>query len=741
MPRRKKSRKSLPNPNPSTMLQDAQEETISIQPVGEIEVDGEDEDRPMIEAPEASLEEIPPSSPVSDAVVVPDVPLPNPPPTSRKPNAGGKRKKPFHCGKKRLAEIEEKLELLRGNFRPIPFSPPAKVPDFAKHERLFRALGLWDFAHLDLDREIRSDLLILLIAGYDPPNRRSFVGKMRVSVSRADLARALGLPVKKDKAELDPEVVSGEEPAAVVLDFISSWMLFQDEDNPAWILPKEVVAATQMVKEGQPHKVDWAGLMWILVEKEMLEAPKSGKCFYASHLQCLMKHQKRSLFEEAELEPEPDMEVEVDMEPEQEQEPSLEAVALEGGDDDDVGDGGIMKTRSLDEFQDNGAEGQGPGLSLGLGATGGDGMDGVESCKEEQEEQEVQEEQWIDKEKSSGLEHCLQPCSMSVERNIECENLIKDGSDGLLREEDRYDNELTEKFSSLERYASTDLLQSMDTVNISYSPPRHHLDQSSGDFLAMRSDSDKNMAMAHDPSSSLLFGNGCKRGIADIADGGVDEEDSLQEFPQGNQRKRMCSVDPWEHTQSPYDACMEQVQCWMGKAKMLHAEKEQGYKSAQLELQYLNAVLQQKDQIIQSLEKTRMEEQQKRHLEFCRFEHELKLMAHLLVGYKKALREIRAAFADFRKQVSGDDESLYKDVPGSGGLVLSSRELDRQRHEKEEEMRHLAVGMINDFQKEWFAKFDEFADWVVKSASKLVHLADEVKLLKERFEESKGLSN
>ncbi|KAJ0960866.1 hypothetical protein J5N97_001251 [Dioscorea zingiberensis] len=693
MPKRKKSRKSIwpsanPNPNPSAMIQDPQEEPPSLPPIGEEEAEGEDEDRNPTAGPEAPVEEISPASPapgpVPDAVVVPDVPVPNPPPTSRKPPAGGKRRKPLPGGKKRLAEIEEKLSLLSSNFRPIPFSPPAKVPDFSKHERLFRALGLWDFAHLDLDRDIRSDLLIPLIAGYDPPNRRSFVSKVRVSVSRADLARALGLPVKKDKAELDPEVLSGEEPATTVLDFISSWMLFQDEDNPAWILPKEVVAATQMVKEGQAHKVDWAGLMWVLVEKELLEAPKSGKCYYASHLQCLMRHQKPGLFDEVELEPEPEVEVEPEPEPEPEpeQEPSLETTPAEA-DDDDVGDGGIVRMRSLDEFQDTGMESQGPGLSLGLGATDGDGMDGVGPFKREEEQE--QQCQWIQEEKGSGLEHCLQPCNLSVERNMECENVIKDG-DGLVRDEDRYDNELTEKFSSLERLASTDLLQAMETVNISYSPQRHHLDQSSGDFLAMRTDSDKNMTLGHDPGSSLMFGSGCKRGIADIADGDADEDDGLHVFPQGNQRKRMCSTEPWVHAQSPYDTCMEQVHCWMGKAKMLFADKEQSEKNAHLELQYLNAVIQQKDQLIESLEKNRLEEQQKRHLERCRFEHELNLMAHLLVGYKKALKEKSAAFTEFRKQVSRDDEALYKDVPGSGGLVLSSRELDRQHFEKEEEM-------------------------------------------------------
>ncbi|XP_078431415.1 uncharacterized protein LOC144703178 [Wolffia australiana] len=224
----------------------------------------------------------------------------NPP---SKKAAGKKRSKPL--SDKRRAIIQEKLDLLGKNLRPVPFIP-SKALDFSNHERLFKTLSLWDFAHVDLSAPLRTDFLAQLIANYDPPTRRSRVNGARIAVSRPDLARALGLSWKKEKAanfetnEADPDLLSREESIEFLLDFLSTWVLLQEED--ACILPAEVMTATQLVREGQANKVDWSGLLWTMVEKELTEAPVSGFCYYASHLQRLIKHQKPGIFESQEEE-------------------------------------------------------------------------------------------------------------------------------------------------------------------------------------------------------------------------------------------------------------------------------------------------------------------------------------------------------------------------------------------------------------------------------------------------------
>uniref|UniRef100_A0A2N9EGF3 Uncharacterized protein n=1 Tax=Fagus sylvatica TaxID=28930 RepID=A0A2N9EGF3_FAGSY len=70
------------------------------------------------------------------------------------------------------------------------------------HQKLLRRLGLWDFVHIDFDRALRADLLAQLISNYSPQTRSSYVNSVRVLLNRADLARALKLPlpVKKNAA-------------------------------------------------------------------------------------------------------------------------------------------------------------------------------------------------------------------------------------------------------------------------------------------------------------------------------------------------------------------------------------------------------------------------------------------------------------------------------------------------------------------------------------------------------------
>ncbi|KAI6697251.1 hypothetical protein NL676_017370 [Syzygium grande] len=103
--------------------------------------------------------------------------------------------------------------------------------------------------------------------------------------------------------------------------------------------------------------------------------------------------------------------------------------------------------------------------------------------------------------------------------------------------------------------------------------------------------------------------------------------------------------------------------------------------------------LQRLDASIEHLQKTSNEEIVKKKMEIYRLECELYMMVNLLDGSKKAWKESDRKFDEDWALCPQLDEPLYKDVPGSGGLVLSIRELEKQRlkQEEEEKMKHLAM--------------------------------------------------
>ncbi|KAI6697256.1 hypothetical protein NL676_017375 [Syzygium grande] len=85
------------------------------------------------------------------------------------------------------------------------------------------------------------------------------------------------------------------------------------------------------------------------------------------------------------------------------------------------------------------------------------------------------------------------------------------------------------------------------------------------------------------------------------------------------------------------------------------------------------------------------------------------MMANLLDGYKKARKEIDRKFDEDWPFCSQLDKPLYKDVAGSGGLVLSIRELEKQRlkQEEEEKMKHLAMKeKIEEFENVFTISFE-----------------------------------
>ncbi|KAH0449448.1 hypothetical protein IEQ34_020140 [Dendrobium chrysotoxum] len=632
----------------------------------------------------------------------------------------GRRKKNPLTPKQR-ATAERYLEILSDNFRPVPFSP-AKTVNFSAHENLFRALGLWDFAHLELDHEVRSELLVHLIAYYDSSNRRSYVCGARISVSRSDLARALGLPVKKEKANAFECM---DEDVSVLLDFISNYMPYGDD---MCILPPEIMQATQFVREKEPQKVDWAALMWVLVEKELSEASKSGVCHCASHLQCLIKHQQPHLFQKKE-EPVLESVVEAQEEEVSVAEPVLSmandkttvvenevAVAEEDVNYDDVN---AMKVRSLDDLgdlvpeKDNGEL----GLTLGVEENVMDGFD---------EEKVGEDDEWPEEGENEAFEHCFRRCNSRTAADIDFENLTKHEQES---EEMGYADGLSAKFANLGRISSSDLLQAMgntSNMNIPYDQQLNSFNAASGQFLTIGDESNKDM-LGHGPNGSLYSGNNGKRQASAM---GAAEEDHLEH----NLQKRMRSAEPWGNLPLSFDECMEYMQTGLARVKFLYAEKDQKMANLQMQIPYLNQMLQEKEQSIRSLRMT-IEEQQHWRMIVRHYEHELTLMTQMLLGYKKALKETRTSFSEYRKECSQDDGALHKAVPGTGGLVLSVMEFEKCQLEKEKEERQELLAIFDNLVKV-LMNFSKYEERIMMYNIKLVDLAREVKQLKERFVKS-----
>jgi hypothetical protein len=146
------------------------------------------------------------------------------------------------------------------------------------------------------------DLVAQLIASYSAGGKCSYINGSRIKLSRADLARSLKLPNKKERVVIldeDKEFLESDESISVVEDVISNWMLLHCDD--AWMMPDEVVEWMKGIKKKQLDKLDWAGLMWFMVEKELKAEPPLGDCFYASHLQMVIRSQKIDLFKERDL--------------------------------------------------------------------------------------------------------------------------------------------------------------------------------------------------------------------------------------------------------------------------------------------------------------------------------------------------------------------------------------------------------------------------------------------------------
>jgi hypothetical protein len=668
---------------------------------------------------------------------------------------------------------QKKLEILVETFKPIPFVP-SKTLDFQRHEKLLRRLGLWDFVHIEFDKNLRADLLAQLIAIYNPQLRCSYVNGGRVNVNRADLARALKLPLpaKKNVVLLDEEAEaeaggSMAESVGFVEDFVSNWVLLHED---TWMMPNEVLNWTKVIKEGHFEKVDWASLIWFMVEKELVQAPKLTNCYYASHLQHLIRSQREDL-----LKVEPKVE-EVEVKDEEEE------------DEEDV-DGSVdVKMGEVEEFRGHELEENSIELSLGQDNVerveekverieekvesveekverveekvevevdvdvnvekergGNEDVMDFEECREDYKEEDGGGQWLFDRKSNVGdlAESFLRPCSVGEVKGLDCEEEKREeveegveegeeeGEEGQEEEEEEGGHEvsgfhLSPKCNPLEGLPSGSLIQEMEGVQMPFSTELELRDPSAGDFLSSRDDS------RIISGGSSLFGNNNKRGI------GHENDTIHNSLNEGN--KRLRSDGPWDGKATDFDMCMEQVQHWIGKARMMYAAKEHACGEATVNQQFLINELQQRESVIDHLRDTKYEEQQKSQMELYRLDRELYMMGHLLDGYRKALKEINGAFAEYRACCPQPEEPLYKDVPQSGGLVLSSMELEKQRLKQEEEdrMNRLVIEKkVKVFEGGWISKFEGHFEGVDLLGNRLLNVESGVKLLKESFAKRK----
>ncbi|CBI21943.3 unnamed protein product, partial [Vitis vinifera] len=572
-------------------------------------------------------------------ITIPDSSAPQNPPLTTPTNARRSLKRKKGAQYKRRTALEkfqqQKLGALIKTLNPIPFVPN-KTLDFSKHESLLNRLGLWEFVHIEFDQTIRTDLLAQLIANYTQSARGSVVNGAKIKVNRADLARAMKLPVKKEKVSASSEGVleapAAEEAIGFIEDLVSNWVLLHED---TWMMPTEVLTWTRVIKEGHPEKVDWAGLIWFMVEKE-LHAEELVNCYYASHLQCLIRAQKEEL-----LRAEAKDEVEVKEE--------------EDGGDVEMGEEG----HELEEHN----------IQLRLGQDGvgkekvkdEDNMD-FDECKEQEPGQ------WFLDGKNDDNEPYLRPCTLDD-----------------LKGSDRGFN-LSPKCGNLAGLSSENLIHAMEASQVPFNSSVQLRDHSSMELLSSRAEA--NMI----PGGPSIFSNSSKRDISH------EHDISHQSLNSSHKRLR-----------SDFDMCMEQIEHWMGKAKMLHQAKEQAYAESSMNQQFLIGELQQRDNLIELLQKAKFEEFQKREVETYRRDRELFVMGNLLESYRKALRETQRAFSEYRAHCPLPDEPLYNDVGETGGVVLSTMELEKQRRRQEEEYRMnclLVEQKIKDFEVVWFNKLE-----------------------------------
>ncbi|XP_071691310.1 uncharacterized protein [Rutidosis leptorrhynchoides] len=222
--------------------------------------------------------------------------LPPPPRmTSPRPRQNNKRKKGNFFKRK---SSMKKMNNLTAILNPKPFRPTIAL-NSVKHEDVLKRLGLYEFSKIEFDRTVRKDYIVQFIVNYDAKKRCSFVNDTRIVVTRAALAKTLKLPVKVEKGtsnvdevDLDSEVFS-DEAIGFIEDFVMNWMLLGEMPL---VMPTEIENWTRCIRDGHPEKLDSASLIWYRVERELAQGDKLTDCYYASHLQYLIRANRPELF-------------------------------------------------------------------------------------------------------------------------------------------------------------------------------------------------------------------------------------------------------------------------------------------------------------------------------------------------------------------------------------------------------------------------------------------------------------
>ncbi|KAK4745376.1 hypothetical protein SAY87_011688 [Trapa incisa] len=660
-------------------------------------------------------------------------------------------------GKMDPQKIEARLKI----FKPIPFCP-AKTLDFAGHEDLLRRLGLWDFVHMSFDRALRADLIVQLLSTFKKKDRCSYVNGVRILVNRADLARALKLPQRKKERASDASVekTASEGSIEFLLDFVSNWVLLHDE---MFVMPDNVMGWYDMIKKGKFESLDWPEMMWFMVEKELMQGPSLEDCYYASHLQCLIRHQREELLREEVGVKEEDEDVKMVNLEDQSLKLSLgnevadcaDVEEKEGAPSVERADGGVETSgaEKMDGVDDSGVE---PDLD----------RDGIEDysagdvAREEAENDKPQDEECGAKEQdgvtdvvetdngkakeqrgelfldghneSGGLS--LRQCSFKAVEDVDMHYIIDKATEegeeeheieeqeveeeGEEEEEEEEEDELggfhmSENIADLEGLSSANLIQLMDNGQMPYNSGLHIRDDSCGEFLASSS-----RAETHLGQGRPGFENSNKRQMdhtnGSLLNSGVE--------------KRMRTEPP------DFEMCREYALSWIQNMGRAYAAKEQSWAASEMNQQMLLNELQQRENVIEHLQKVRVEEQHKMQQDIYRLERELHMMERLLEGYRMALKESNRAFAEYRAKCPQLDETIYKDVPGSGGLVLSVTELERQRLKKEEEERRnvlIIKERIQVFEAMWSQRFEVHVEGADALASRLLKVGDEMKYMKD----------
>ncbi|KAK7257380.1 hypothetical protein RIF29_31319 [Crotalaria pallida] len=691
-------------------------------------------------------------------------PLAVAPISSAPPRRVGSKRKKLGSRRRNAQEkqLRKKLKVLVETLKPIPFVPQ-KALDFESHKPLLQRLGLWDFVHVEFDAVIRGDLVAQLIASYAQSGRCSYVNDIRVPVSRADLGRALKLPkfpVKKTTAAAaaatavagagaEEAVVSADltESIAFIEDLVFNWMLLHDD---MFVMPDDVMAYIKVIREGNFEKVDWVSLIWNMVERE-LKADTLVNCYYASHLQQLIKMKLGVLEEAPKAEEEAEAETEVKGEGEEaEVKGEGEEVGVkdeeeeEEEEDDDVreevdGSGDVMKTVGVHEPEE-------PNVELSLGQ---DNLERVEVQKKQGEEEEqvggdqimdfdpVKEEEhnmWLLDQKNNAGEHFLRQCNTSVVKAMDCGEMKEDeGEEGQEHEEEEEEEDAAEqdqhdggfhispKCIPMEGMPSGtgSLIHSMDAGQLPFGSGIDLRDNHVGDFLSARDDD-------HMIPGSSLFGNGHKRDI------GLDNQNPHHSLNGSN--KRLRSDSPWNSKPVDFEMCWENMHHWMGKARLAYAAKEEACEESTRHQQLLLNELQKRDGVLDLVQKARVDECHRKQMEVYRLEKELFMMSSLVEGYRKALKETQKAFDEYRARFPQADEPLYRDVPGSGGLVLTAKEIEKERLRKEEEekmkMREYEK-KFRDIERAWFDKLEGYVSKIQSLDVMLLAIGDQVKDLNE----------